>query len=85
LRRPTSAHQRVLPAPGSQSGLLAWLSATQLLYITYSGQERAANRSGALYLLDVDSGDSRLLAQGVAEPRCFPVCNYQSLVVFYRP
>jgi hypothetical protein len=80
----------VLPAPGSQSGLLAWLSATQLLYVTYtgpqnSGQERAANRSGGLYLLDVDSGDSRLLAQGVAEPRCFPVCDYRSLVVFYQP
>ncbi|KAB8333721.1 hypothetical protein SD80_011660 [Scytonema tolypothrichoides VB-61278] len=65
---------------------IAWVDAAHLIYVTYPPSEEAtqasAARSGELWLLNRESGTAMWLADRVAEPRCYPKCDYHSLVVY---
>lgn len=67
---------------------IAWVDTTHLLYVSYPLSQQAtqvsAARTGELWLLDRESGKANCLADGVVEPRCYPKCNYHSLVVYLR-
>ncbi|MCG8348005.1 MAG: hypothetical protein MI924_09530 [Chloroflexales bacterium] len=75
--------------PGTEQAPIRWIDNEHLLYVRYPAragptQKSIEDRYGDIRIINTRSKIDVRIAAGVAEPRCYPICNYMGLVVYYR-